>query len=81
MANLTKRLRSTAQQTANQTGRVRWINYTSLGWRIEKTPAGPENLRVRFDPATNAPRRMAVSEVTSQRSNRRENQSRTTEKS
>ncbi len=47
---LTQGMRKRAQQTADQTGSVRWINYTSLGWKVERRPSGPENLRIRIDP-------------------------------
>lgn len=43
-----------AQKIANETKSVRWLNYTSMGWRIEYEPLNVERqsdrLSVAFHP-------------------------------
>jgi hypothetical protein len=46
-----EKLKARAQNIANIRRMTVWVNFTSLGWRIEYVPSGPEDLRVRFDPA------------------------------
>lgn len=58
MANLTQAMRKRAQQTADQTGKPRYIVYTSLGWRIERAPSkAHENLMETFKPRKKEPKR------------------------
>jgi hypothetical protein len=49
-------LNARAQDIANNTGNERWVNYTSLGWRIECAPLNKQyqddGLSVCFKPLT-----------------------------